>query len=741
MRVSSRMLAVVVAAGSMLPAAWPATADTVPRALAMDSFARIVADPAHGQLFLSPGRSGSAVTVTDLDGNRTGTVAGLSGATGMALTPDGSSLWVALATGDALARVDTATLDVAQTVALPAGTCPGDVTVVGDRVVYGYSCNTYGGSGSYGGIGTVDATSGAVLGTDTTGAFYEPIVVPGPAGQVYAGDGGLSPTTLYLYSVTGAAPAKVTARRDTGSNLRELASSPDGSLVVQASGWPYQHNVYSAPDLGNAGVYPSDTYPNAVAWSADGSVVAAGTDSAYEPDVRLYATGGSQPLRTVDFGNGVYLADRGLALSADGSTTWAVTTDVYGENVAVRQLSLQAPTATNLTLAADPSAAYSGTTTSVGGWLSSGGEGLPAATLTVTRIAGGVESALPAVQTRDDGTYVFQDTLPSTVESLRYRVSFAGDAQHGPVTTETTVTVWSTVPGLTLELTEQSTASANVYGTVRLGYSGNDSPAGVTVHVRRQGDGVSTALPDLVTDAFGSAKFTDSVPAGSTTTYVVSVDATGVHPAISQSDTITVSAPQPAPTTLTLSASPKAVLVGTPVSLSGTLSAGTAAVGGREVVVTRSGCSSAPGIETEVIGNTVTAADGRWSLADDYPWPGSCGYRAEWAGDATYAASSSPKVTVDVAKRTTTLTVSALRGSGRDKKTVTVTATLGATYANRTVTITAIPSGGSTVVLATGTVDGNGRLVATYQARTTATYTATFDGDSHYLPATATTTL
>jgi hypothetical protein len=57
-----RFVAVPVAAGS-------ASADSTPTPLAMTSFARIVVDQALGHLFQSPGRSGNALTVTDLVGH------------------------------------------------------------------------------------------------------------------------------------------------------------------------------------------------------------------------------------------------------------------------------------------------------------------------------------------------------------------------------------------------------------------------------------------------------------------------------------------------------------------------------------------------------------------------------------------------------------------------------------------------------------------------------------------------
>jgi hypothetical protein len=131
---SPLVLVAAVLAGIVVPLAAPAAADTGPVPLGMTGFARIVADEARGHLFLSPGRSGSGVVVTDLAGAHVATLDGLPAATGMALTPDGSSLWVALPGLGSLKRVDTATLSITQTIPVPTGQCPGDVAVVGDRL-------------------------------------------------------------------------------------------------------------------------------------------------------------------------------------------------------------------------------------------------------------------------------------------------------------------------------------------------------------------------------------------------------------------------------------------------------------------------------------------------------------------------------------------------------------------------------------------------------------------------------
>lgn len=741
MSLSARLLVPALIAVFVVPAtAGLAAAETLPVPVSMTSFARIVVDQGHGQLFLSPGRTGSALTVTDLAGNQVGLVGPIGGATGMALTPDGSSLWVAAAAGDALVRVDTATLAVVQTVTLPAGTCPGDVAVSGTRVVYGYSCNRYRGAGAYGGLGVVDATTGALLGSVTTGPFYQPVVAAAAGGQVYAGDVGLSPTNLYLYDVTGLSgdPFRLVASRaDIGSNLQDLAASPDGTRVVVASGNPYAHNVFSIDKLASAGVYASGTYPNAAAWSGNGQVVAVGTDSAYDIDVRLYVPGAVTPQRAVDFGSYVYLQPRGLAISADGTQTWAVTGDTYGGNLAVRTVSLVAQPSSSLTLSADPPAAYPGAMTSLGGRLTSAGIPLPGVTLAVSKTVsganGGSTTQLAAVTTRADGTYSFADTLPTTGALVEYRTSYAGDTGHAPASGTAYVSIWSTAPTLRLSLSQPSTGSPSVSGLVTLAYAGTDSPRDVTVHLSRTVGGATVALPDVLTSPNGAANFTDTAPPG-TATYTAVVDATTVHPAATASATVGVVLAK-LPTAMSIKAASDTGFVGLPVTLSGWLSSATLPLGGRAVTVQRSGCGSSTAI---TVATTVTGTDGSYAVLDTPPG-GTCLYGVTFAGDSAYAASSAA-LTLTLARRVPALSISQARGTGSAKKIVTVTAHLGATHGNRVLTITATPRGGLPVTIASGTVgDATGDLVGTYQPRasTTTTYTATFAGDDWYLPATA----
>jgi len=251
----------------------------------------------------------------------------------------------------------------------------------------------------------------------------------------------------------------------------------------------------------------------------------------------------------------------------------------------------------------------------------------------------------------------------------------------------------------------------------------------VTVHISRAVGGTSVALPDMVTSPNGTVSFFDTAPTG-TVTYSAAVGATAVHPAAVTTAIVGVAAVK-LPTALSATASATSIYVGLPVTVSGVLSSGQAALPGSVVTVRRS-CN---GLNATIVGTLLTGTDGSYAVSDSPP-EGTCAYAVSFAGDNTYGQGSAA-VTVKVQRQATSLTIGQVRGTGSTKKTVTITARLGTTHVNRVVTITATPSGGASVTLASGTVNANGNLVATYQPKTTTTYTATFTGDDWYLPATA----
>lgn len=429
-------IALVVAAGVLV--ALPARG-TDRQPLPLPDLWQLVLDEGNQRLFYSAGRNHDLVLATDLIGNPQASLTGLDGASGMALSDGGASLWVTLPARHELARIDTAALTEVERVTLPADVCPGSVAVVDTVLVVGHSCNTFAGSGSYGGIGVLDPATGSWNPLEAPGPYYQPFVVssPGSDGLVVAGDLGLSPTTLYTIGVIDGVADTVASRWNTGSNLRDLAMSPDGGLVAQAAGSPYRHDVFHVAGLGDAFSFITTNYPNAVAWSADGTIVATGTDSPYGEDVRLHRRDQPEPFASFELGD--RLAPRGLALSGDGSAAFAVSGS--GGDFGLHVLGAE-PTivASQLELAGAATTTVGELHTVTGTLTFADGSDAGGHTLGVARSYADVVEPLPDVVTGAGGQFSFTD-VPGVATDITYLVAFAGEAPYAGSENSITVAV------------------------------------------------------------------------------------------------------------------------------------------------------------------------------------------------------------------------------------------------------------------------------------------------------------
>lgn len=304
------------------PGATPRAVTGAGIGLGFTSFGDIVADPAHGHVFVSGGPGTKRVVVTDLAGNVQQKLRSMPGADGMVLSRDGSTLYVALADGDGIRQIDTSTL-AGSKVSTGASTCPRDLAVTAGLVWFSYSCDSANGA-----LGALDPGAGTVHLGLATGFPGTPMLAasPGLDGVLITGVPGGSPATITRDDVTGGATPTATATTSTqpGSNLRDLAMTPDGTQVVVASESLGYHQVFKASDLSAAGTYQTSSSPNAVAIAADGRV-AAGVDGVSSKDVWLFEPGVTSPTKKWDFGSSDPLQPRGLAFA--GGVIYAVTGD------------------------------------------------------------------------------------------------------------------------------------------------------------------------------------------------------------------------------------------------------------------------------------------------------------------------------------------------------------------------------------------------------------------------------
>lgn len=417
---------------SLLGLGSPASAADSNTQLPVSSHEDILVDGVHQRVFISDPASGSVV-VTDYDGTVVKQIEGEPGASGLALSADSETLYVALRTADAISAIDTATLQETTRYPTGAGTAPRYPALAGGKVWFGY------GEDGAGGIGFLDPS-----GTDPQ--VYAPIgggrlwysapmlaSSPGAPGMLVAGEVDSSPTQLAVYDVSSGDAYRKAYTSPSGGNLSDLTITPDGKDVVVASGAPYYHQSYLASDLSPSTRYTTGAYPNAVAVTPDGSTLAAGLNAAYDPDVYLFKPGVDTKLRNYDFPstslNSTTLQDAGLAWAPDSSRLFALTKTSDLSTLTLRVLDRRVES--TLTLQA-PESVRQGKKVTVSGTLSASvpfGDGTK---VKVTRYDNAHPEeglSLGSYSVAADGTFKFKDRA-DTAGWVGYVVRYAGDAKH-----------------------------------------------------------------------------------------------------------------------------------------------------------------------------------------------------------------------------------------------------------------------------------------------------------------------
>lgn len=426
--------AIAAAAGIatlIVPAASAQAATSAAVPLPIAHYSHMVVDPAHQHIFFSEGTGYSSILVTDFSGNTVATISNEPGATGLALDPDGSTVYAALANGDAVSAISTTTLAETGRYSTGAGTDPTYVAAAGSRIWFGY------GAAAQGGLGSIDpSTSPATVNLGAaSGSWYSaPLVTANAQGELVVGETSVEPPNIATYDVSSGSAVVLApeTRLSNDSNIDSMALTPDGQDVVLATGAPYYHQVYKVSDLSQDGTYTSGAYPNSVSVSGDGSV-AAGIGSGSN-EVFVYAPRGSSPLNTYNFGSN-WLAADGVAITPDGSELFAVTTAGYNGAPTLNIEPDPEQTAAGLSLTA-PATAKPKQQLTVSGALSGQSPYIGGQTLHVT--CNGV--ALPDVTTAADGSFSFTDT-PQKKGTYTYQVSYAGDVHLTAATASATVTL------------------------------------------------------------------------------------------------------------------------------------------------------------------------------------------------------------------------------------------------------------------------------------------------------------
>lgn len=308
----------------------PVLAKSVGTQLPVQDLRAMELDEARGRLYLAQGAGSQLpLVVTDLDGVLQTKVTAVTGASDVVLSADRQQLLVTH-DYDRVTALNADTLVPSATYAAPPGACVYAAEPTGDKVVAAFLDCGVGKSGLL--IWSAPGTAPIVY---TDGPDYHPIISGAANGLLVAGDTGISPVTTYVIDVSGATPAIVGRREKTGENLIDYTVSPDGTEVIETTGYPYEHHSYKLPDLSDSTTYPSGVYPADAAWSADGSTVAVARSStgSNDADVLFYAKGSTTPTYAADFRRSDEIWKGTLLLNSTGTRAWAITYDDTYQNV------------------------------------------------------------------------------------------------------------------------------------------------------------------------------------------------------------------------------------------------------------------------------------------------------------------------------------------------------------------------------------------------------------------------
>ena len=409
-------------------------------ALPIAHFSHLLVDAAHGHLFFSGGAGTDGILVTDLDGGDATTIGGEPGATGLALSDDGSTLYAALPDRDAIAAISTDTLAETARYGTGADTRPDSLAVAGGTLWFGY-----GAAAGTGGIGSVD-TAGTVKTARDSGSWAgSPMLAttPTPSGALAAAVQTGDTSAFVTYRAEGGALTRQGAQALPVPDLTDFAVTADGQDIAVTSWRNPFANRFRFSDLARDGQFANPLGAPAVAVAPDGTLAGCACNG-YAYEAVPVSGSGYYGKHVID--DPLRLAAHGLAWAPDESRLYAVSVDPAGGTPTL-QLTRSPETATlrisglgttplapgeplSFTVAFDSPLA-----------LDAGDKGQLPGAVRITRYddahPGGVPvsapTRLPASIGNPFGEYRVDDTAPLT-GTLSYRVDYSGGDHYAPAT-------------------------------------------------------------------------------------------------------------------------------------------------------------------------------------------------------------------------------------------------------------------------------------------------------------------
>ena len=230
----------------------------------------VLSDQAH--MYVA---AGDAVYDINDRGEIERTITGLVGATGLAMSSDGTTLYVAETGADKIAAIARATGVVVSEFAV--GVCPQHLVVLATTLFYSAGCS---GAGS---IGHINLITGQVAVTADKTLSRSDALIAATSDTLITADG-----HLRSWQITTADDGQPVLGNENGGpyfpHALSLTTHADKVVIIDSEVNGY--GIYSS-DLSPFHMYETVSSPTAIAWSNDGSLIAGGSDTPKGNGIRL----------------------------------------------------------------------------------------------------------------------------------------------------------------------------------------------------------------------------------------------------------------------------------------------------------------------------------------------------------------------------------------------------------------------------------------------------------------------
>lgn len=415
----------LVAAG--LVVALPSAAGAVPGPVVIEvpGAVGVAVDDATQRVFVSTGTNDS-VEVFAWDGTAVDTLENIDDVRRLSADPVAGVIYATESAANKIVAIDASTLEVTRYPV--AGTpCPTSVVPM-DGVLY-YTHLDDGCSSWPGGIGRLDPNADTPVGVTVDDSASGDDILTGAVGTLVSTTAGISPASLHSLRATPNGTSFLDYRWDVGGNAKDLAISPDGSEVVLAAGYPYEHPAFDPLTLDSLYTYPSTSYPQSAAFSSDGSLLAVATSN-FDLALRLFERGSTTPVQTwtsAELLSQLQIVGDGLAF---GSNThlFAIGEASGSEYLVITKLSGLDPSRTDISV---PTELAMGDTVHLSGQVHAAGSDLTGQTVAISRVRDGVATPIGTATLDELGNFTYDDPT-DTRGFVRYLARWSGDGLYAP---------------------------------------------------------------------------------------------------------------------------------------------------------------------------------------------------------------------------------------------------------------------------------------------------------------------